>query len=86
MSSAVPYTFIFIRPSNEKLEQRVRSLASAAVPDGAVETRANEETTHALVDKWATLHMGRSVMSITATLCAAFAVLSKVNVGEVGTI
>ncbi|KAI9664043.1 MAG: hypothetical protein M1821_007534 [Bathelium mastoideum] len=83
MASAIPYSIIFIKPLNEKLKQRVTSLTHASLTDAGVESgMSKEETTHALVDKWATLNFGRAVISTTGALCAIYAALSKIDVRE----
>ncbi|KAL9079854.1 MAG: hypothetical protein Q9157_001310 [Trypethelium eluteriae] len=79
--SSIPYTILLIQPTNDKLEQKVKSFANTSLTDAAVEAGVSkEETTHALVDKWATLNIGRAVISVTGTLCAAYAALSKIDV------
>lgn len=76
-----------IKPINDKLEQKVESLAGASLTDVAVESGVSrEETTHALVDKWATLNLGRAVISVTGALCATYAALSKIDVRGVSAI
>jgi hypothetical protein len=54
----VPFTFAFIAPVNNKLIEKMNELSSASLEDKAVEAGVAEgETTHALLDKWATLNL-----------------------------
>ena len=81
LPSSILYTLLIIKPVNDKLEERVRSLASASLTDATVESGVSrEETTHALVDKWATLNLGRAIIAVTGALCATYAALSKIDV------
>jgi len=70
-----------MKPINSKLLTKADSLASTAITDTAAESGvAKEETTHALVDKWATLHLGRALLAATAAVSATWATLSAVDV------
>ena len=81
LPAAIPYTILLMKPINSKLLSKANSLAAATITDAAVETGvAKEETTHALVDKWATLHLGRALLAATAAVSAAWATISAVDV------
>lgn len=70
-----------MKPINSKLLTKANHLASVAITDAAAETGvAEEETTHALVDKWATLHLGRALLAATAAISATWASLSAIDV------
>jgi DMSO reductase anchor subunit len=84
----VPFTIAFIVPTNNKLIEKMNSLSSASLDDKAVESDVAEaETTHALLDKWATLNLARAVLVGAGALCAAIAAVDKrenVTFGGVG--
>jgi hypothetical protein len=78
LPSIVPFTFAFIRPINNKLIEKKDSLASASLEDKAVEQGVAEgETTHALIDKWATLNLARAVFLAAGALCTTLAAVDK---------
>jgi DMSO reductase anchor subunit len=53
-------------------------MASASLDDKAVEAGVAEaETTHALIDKWATLNLARTVLLAAGTICATLAAVDK---------
>ncbi|KAH7402260.1 hypothetical protein DE146DRAFT_460744 [Phaeosphaeria sp. MPI-PUGE-AT-0046c] len=73
-----PFTIAFIKPVNDKLIERMNELSSASLEDRAVEKGLAEgETTHALLDKWATLNVVRAVFLVAGTLCATVAAVDK---------
>jgi hypothetical protein len=84
----VPFTLAFIAPVNNKLIEKMNALSSAPLEDKAVEQGiAEEETTHALIDKWATLNVVRAVFLVAGTLCTTLAVVDKresVAFGNIG--
>lgn len=71
----VPYSYFCLEPINRKLEVRAARLSRAAIAGGNTEVEAAEfpqqETVHQLVDRWATVNLGRSVLAILAALIAA---------------
>jgi hypothetical protein len=70
-----------MKPINSKLLQKSDALATTAITDTAAEEGvAQEETAHALVDKWATLHLGRALLSVVAAISATWATLSAIDV------
>ncbi|KAH7070710.1 hypothetical protein BKA63DRAFT_83320 [Paraphoma chrysanthemicola] len=88
LPSIVPFTFLFIVPVNNKLIDKMNSLASASLEDKAIEANVAEgETTHALLDKWATLNLARAALIAGGAICAALAAVDKreiVGFREVG--
>ncbi|KXL49363.1 hypothetical protein M433DRAFT_39807, partial [Acidomyces richmondensis BFW] len=68
----VPYSFFCLEPINRKLEVRAARLSRAGIAGDNAEVEAMEfpqqETVHQLVDRWATVNLGRSVLSILAAL------------------
>jgi hypothetical protein len=77
LPSTIPYTFFFMRPYNNKLLEKADSLASTSLEDTAAEAGvAKEETVHSLVDTWATLNLGRAIITGIAAVTAAWATLS----------
>lgn len=70
----MPFTFAFIVPTNKKLFAKRDQLAAASLEDKAVEVGVTqEETVHALIDKWGTLNLARAVIVGTGALCAILA-------------
>ncbi|GAB7351245.1 hypothetical protein MBLNU459_g1671t1 [Dothideomycetes sp. NU459] len=79
--SIVPYTIFFMAPTNNKLEQKASSLANASLSDTAAEAGvAKEETTHALLDKWISLNLGRSLFPLFGSVLAAYAAVDGYEV------
>lgn len=67
--------------TNIKLIDKADSLAMTELTDKAAEAGIRqEETTHALVDKWATLNMGRAGLVLIGTLCGVWGTLTKMDV------
>jgi hypothetical protein len=76
--SIVPFTFAFIAPINNKLIEKKESMASASLEDKTVEQGLAEgETTHALIDKWATLNLARAIFLAAGALCTTIAAVDK---------
>jgi hypothetical protein len=72
---------VFLHPITQKLEKKAQDLASASITDVAVESGiAEEETTHVLVDRWATINLGRSILSAVAAVAGAWAVVDRLDV------
>jgi hypothetical protein len=60
---------------------------NASLTDKAVESGvAKGETAHELLDKWATLNLGRSLLPLFATLAAGWAMMDKFEVLGLGAI
>jgi DMSO reductase anchor subunit len=74
----VPFTLLFIAPVNNKLIEKKNLMRSASLTDKKVEADvAESETTHALIDKWATLNLARAVLIGAGALCAVIAAVDK---------
>ena len=72
---------LLLHPITEKLSRKAHSLASASFTDTAIESGiAKEETTHALVDQWATVNLGRTVLSALAAVTATWAAVDRLEV------
>lgn len=96
--SIVPYTLVVMKPTNDKLNAKVDSLATTSLEDTAAEAGvAKEETAHGLLDKCTcmikytihevltcalgiTLNLGRSLLPLVGTICAAWASVDKYEV------
>ncbi|KAF1353902.1 hypothetical protein BDV97DRAFT_279548, partial [Delphinella strobiligena] len=79
--SIVPYTLLVMKPTNDKLNEKAESLATTSLEDAAAEAGvAKEETAHGLLDKWITLNLGRSLLPLIGTICAAWASVDKYEV------
>lgn len=65
-------------PVNNKLVEKMDSLASASLDDKAIEAGVAEgETTHALIDRWATLNLARAALVAAGSLCAVVAAVGR---------
>jgi hypothetical protein len=79
--SLIPYSLFLFEPINQKLEAKAQSLASASLDDTSAETGiAKEETTHALVDQWATVNLGRVLIAGISALTAVWAAVDRTDV------
>jgi len=58
----LPYTAGLMLPTNKKLLDKAKETSSLAVDDKLVEVGMGGETAHQLVDKWATLNLGRAIL------------------------
>lgn len=73
----MPFTVVAIFPVVHKLKAKREQLASAALEEKAVEAGLEkEETTHALLRKWAWLNLVRAAWSGAGALCALWAATS----------
>jgi len=81
LPSTLPYTALLLGPINAKLVQKSDDLAATAITDASAEAGVTkEETVHALVDKWATLNLGRALLSVAAAMTAMWATLNPVEI------
>ncbi|KAF2209734.1 hypothetical protein CERZMDRAFT_107023 [Cercospora zeae-maydis SCOH1-5] len=72
----IPYTYLLGEPVNQKLEEKARTLKAEEKEVGV----KNEESVHALVDKWATVNFGRAVVSFVASAAAIWAAVERPGV------
>lgn len=85
LASIIPYSAALLLPLNQKLEAKAKDLASASLTDASVEAGvAKEETTHQLVDQWATINLGRSVLAGLSAILAAWASVDRMEVVGAG--
>ncbi|KAF1843169.1 uncharacterized protein K460DRAFT_368084 [Cucurbitaria berberidis CBS 394.84] len=78
LPSIVPFTLVFIAPTNNKLLAKKDQLASASLDDKAIEAGvAQGETVNALLDRWAMLNLARAALVGAGALCAVLAALNK---------
>ncbi|KAF2274918.1 uncharacterized protein EI97DRAFT_459871 [Westerdykella ornata] len=78
--SIIPYTFAFIVPTNKKLYEKLRSLATTGLEDKAAEVGvAKKETVNALLDKWATLNLIRALLAGAGAVLAAWGTVSHLQ-------
>jgi hypothetical protein len=85
--SIIPYTVFLMSGINSKLQEKAASLANASLTDTAVESGvAQGETAHELLDKWATLNLGRSFLPLLGTLLAGWAIVDKFEVLGLGAV
>lgn len=77
----MPYTFLLGEPVNKKLEEKERNLASASLTDASAEAGiSKEETVHSLVDKWATINLGRVAVATVSAVLATWAAVARTEV------
>ncbi|KAF2455847.1 hypothetical protein BDY21DRAFT_306461 [Lineolata rhizophorae] len=77
----VPYTFAVMMKTNKKiLAKAAEAEKSAEAPATAEASTAEEENTHALVDKWATMNLGRGVLTLASAILGAWAAVSKLEI------
>ncbi|KAI5200696.1 DUF1772-domain-containing protein [Aureobasidium subglaciale] len=84
--SIVPYTLFVMSAVNNKLQDKTASLANASLTDAEVEAPAEGETAHQLLEKWATLNLGRSLLPLIGTLAAGWAIADKFEVLGLGAV
>lgn len=78
--SIVPFTLAVMMPTNSKLSEKSRTLATTALGDKSAEIAvAEEETVHALLDKWATLNLVRALIVGAGAVLAAWGTVSKLQ-------
>ncbi|KAL3420734.1 DUF1772 domain containing protein [Phlyctema vagabunda] len=68
----IPYTLLFMMPTNKKLLAKVDETAALSFKDEVVEAGLGEETAHKLIDKWGLLNLGRGVMLAFSGLLGAY--------------
>lgn len=79
--STVPYSYLLLEPIGHKLDSKASSLASASLTDAGAEAGvAKEETVHSLVDRWATVNLGRTVLTGLASILATWAALDRLDI------
>jgi hypothetical protein len=71
LPSIVPFTLVFIMPTNNALIAKKEELASV----GGKAEAAEEENVYALMDSWAMLNMVRVGLVAAGALCAVGAVV-----------
>lgn len=72
----VPWTMVVMAPTNKKLLDKAEETSSLAIDDKIVEVGLGGESAHQLVDKWATLNLGRSIMLAVAAVLATWTTLN----------
>ncbi|TKA78213.1 hypothetical protein B0A55_03771 [Friedmanniomyces simplex] len=81
LASFIPYSLLLLGPISAKLEQKAQDLASTSLTDTVAESgMAKEETTHVLVDRWATVNLGRTLLSFVAAVAATWAAVDRLEV------
>ena len=79
--SIIPYNLGLMVPTNNKLLGKADSLATTEITDKAAEAGVTqEETVHALIDKWATLNLGQVITTGIGPLCILWATLGRIDV------
>jgi hypothetical protein len=74
LPSIIPFTFAFIGSTNAKLDQKLEDFASIPLEDRTAEKGVKrEETTHVLLDRWATLNLARAGIIAVASVLSIWA-------------
>lgn len=71
----VPYTIAVMLPTNNKLMAKAEETSSLKAEDKLVEVGLGGESAHQLVDRWATLNLGRAIMLAAAAALATWTAL-----------
>ena len=78
---SIPYSLLTLEPINKKLEEKASSLAKASISDAGAEAGVTrEETVHYLVDQWATMNLGRSIITGIAAVCGTLAAVGQLEI------
>lgn len=75
----IPYSLLLLEPVTEQLENKAGELDLNSSESGVEKQR----TTHWLVDRWATINLGRAVMTGVAAVAGTWAALGGVSVGGI---
>ncbi|KAK5173869.1 uncharacterized protein LTR77_002550 [Saxophila tyrrhenica] len=69
----VPYSLFCLEPINQKLEAKATEFEEVVYSKADEAEMKREDTTHYLVDRWAVVNLGRSVLSGAAAVLATLA-------------
>jgi hypothetical protein len=64
----IPVTLTVLMPTNKKLERKEEEMRALKDGDSVVEVGLGEENAHVLIDRWATLNLGRAAMLVVASV------------------
>lgn len=70
-----PFTLTAMASTNNKLLNKAEETSALKAEDKIVEVGLGGETAHQLLDKWATLNLGRAIMLATAAVLSTWATL-----------
>lgn len=73
LALCIPYSYFALEPVNKKLEV----LATPAVDPMAEHGPRKDETPHYLVDRWATMNLGRTVLTGLAAVLGVWAAVDR---------
>ena len=83
LALCVPYTYFLGEPISQKLEAKANSFATASITEEGAEVGVKqEETVHYLVDRWATMNLGRTVLTGISAMLATWAAVERVKIGR----
>ena len=71
----IPYTLTAMASTNNKLANKAEETSALKAEDKIVEIGLGGESAHQLLDKWATLNLGRAIMLATAAAISTWATL-----------
>ncbi|KAH9828894.1 hypothetical protein Tdes44962_MAKER02322 [Teratosphaeria destructans] len=80
LTSMIPYSYFCLEPLNRRLLKKASDLSSASLTDADVEASVSkDDSVHALVDKWAVVNLGRTILSGVAAIAATWAALDRLE-------
>lgn len=81
--TCLPYSLYLVHPISEKLKAKAASLSHSSSAKANQEVSVKkEETVHYLVDQWATMNLGRTVLTGVAAVLATWAAVEKLMIRE----
>ena len=83
LASTIPYSLIFLEPIIKKLEEKARTLKASDTDEVTKTSQPREDNVHWLVDRWATVNIGRGLMAGVAAACAIWAGVGGIRVAGV---
>ncbi|KAK4895887.1 hypothetical protein LTR27_006058 [Elasticomyces elasticus] len=76
LATSIPYSFFLLHPIVEKLEEHAEVMAGDKITDYV----NPKDTTHVLVDRYATVNLGRVFLSFMAAATATWAAVDRLEI------
>lgn len=77
--SLVAYDLVAMNAIDREITEKCSSAASEAAGEAAAAADKGDNL-HGLIDRWATMNLGKAVLAGVGALCGAWAVIDKVDV------
>jgi len=81
--TTIPYSLIFLEPIIQKLEEKARTLNASGTDEAVEVSQPRGDNVHWLVDRWATVNIGRGLTAGVAAACAIWAGVGGIRVAGV---